>query len=185
MPSASYYSSSRRHRRSAPRNPGRLHLSANAARPRRLHRHRPLRGCFDRRAPVGRTRETLKAGLPRALIPIYGITFLDILGFTILIPLLPFLAKRFGAADVVAGSLNTTVSSPFWGALSDRFGRKAALLGSQIASLAGYLLLAFADGIPILYVSRTIEGFGGGNSASPIRTSRTSRRRTSGRGPKP
>jgi DHA1 family tetracycline resistance protein-like MFS transporter len=107
--------------------------------------------------------------LPRALIPIYGITFLDILGFTILIPLLPFLAKRFGAPDVVAGSLITTtalfatLSSPLWGALSDRYGRKPALLGSQVASFIGYLLLAFADGIPLLFVSRVVEGLGGGN----------------------
>jgi MFS family permease len=107
--------------------------------------------------------------LPRSLIPIYGITFLDILGFTILIPLLPFVAKRFGAPDAVAGALITTtaicatLSSPLWGRASDRFGRKRALLGSQAASFAAYLLLAFANGIPLLFLSRAIEGFGGGN----------------------
>ncbi len=69
----------------------------------------------------------------------------------------------------MAGSLITTtalcatLSSPFWGALSDRLGRKTALLGSQVASFAGYLLLAFANGIPLLFASRAIEGFGGGN----------------------
>jgi len=103
------------------------------------------------------------------LIPIYGITFLDILGFTILIPLLPFLAKRFGAADVVVGSLIATtavcatLSSPFWGALSDRYGRKRALLGSQAASFVGYLLLASAGSLPLVFISRIIEGLGGGN----------------------
>jgi MFS family permease len=103
------------------------------------------------------------------LIPIYGITFLDIVGFTILIPLLPFVAKRFGAPDVVAGALVTTtalcatLSSPLWGTLSDRLGRKRALLGSQAASLAAYLLLAVAGGIPALFLSRAVEGLGGGN----------------------
>ena len=107
--------------------------------------------------------------MPRALIPIYGITFLDILGFTILIPLLPFLAKRFGAADVVVGSLIATtavfatLSSPLWGALSDRYGRKRALLGSQAASFVGYLLLASAGSLPLVFISRIIEGLGGGN----------------------
>jgi DHA1 family tetracycline resistance protein-like MFS transporter len=102
-------------------------------------------------------------------VPIYGITFLDILGFTILIPLLPFVAKRFGAPDVVAGALVATtavcatLASPLWGAISDRFGRKRALLGSQCASFVAYLLIAFAGGVPILFLSRAIEGLGGGN----------------------
>ena len=103
------------------------------------------------------------------MIPIYGITFLDIVGFTILIPLLPFVAKRFGASDFVAGALITTtalcatLSSPLWGTLSDRLGRKRALLGSQVASFGAYVLLAFAGGIPVLFLSRAIEGLGGGN----------------------
>ncbi len=103
------------------------------------------------------------------MIPIYGITFLDILGFTILIPLLPFVSRRFGAPDAVAGALIATtavcatLSSPVWGSLSDRFGRKRVLLGSQLFSLAGYLLLAFAGDVPWLFLSRAIEGFGGGN----------------------
>ncbi len=102
-------------------------------------------------------------------MPIYGITFLDILGFTILIPLLPFVAKRFGAPDVVAGALVATtaacatLASPAWGAIGDRFGRKRALLGSQCASFVAYLMIAFAGGIPLLFLSRAIEGLGGGN----------------------
>ncbi len=102
-------------------------------------------------------------------MPIYGITFLDILGFTILIPLLPFVAKHFGAPDVVAGALLATTAvcatfaSPLWGAISDRFGRKRALLGSQCAAFVAYLLIAFAGGIPLLFLSRAIEGLGGGN----------------------
>jgi predicted MFS family arabinose efflux permease len=83
--------------------------------------------------------------------------------------LLPFVVRRFGAPDAVAGALIATtavcatLSSPLWGALSDRVGRKRALLGSQVCSLTGYLLIALAHGLPLLFASRVIEGFGGGN----------------------
>lgn len=103
------------------------------------------------------------------MIPIYGITFLDILSFTILIPLLPLFAKRFGASDAMAGSLIgitavcATISSPLWGMLSDRHGRKSALLGSQAFSFIGYLLLASAGALPLVFISRIVEGLGGGN----------------------
>ncbi len=56
-----------------------------------------------------------------------------------------------------------TLASPLWGTISDRFGRKPALLGSQVASFVAYLLLAAAGGIPLVFVSRAIEGLGGGN----------------------
>jgi len=77
--------------------------------------------------------------------------------------------KRFGAPDAVAGTLITvaavcaTISSPLWGGLSDRVGRKRALLGSQAASLAGYVLIAFAPNLGTLFASRIVEGLGGGN----------------------
>jgi DHA1 family tetracycline resistance protein-like MFS transporter len=108
--------------------------------------------------------------LPRAVIPLYGITFLDVLGFTILIPLLPYIAAKYGTADVVTGTLLTTtaacatLSSPLWGALSDRFGRRTALLGSQAFSFVGYLMLAFAGGLGTVFASRVIEGLGGGSA---------------------
>jgi predicted MFS family arabinose efflux permease len=82
---------------------------------------------------------------------------------------LPFVAKRFGAPDAVVGALIAvtavcaTLSSPLWGAIGDRYGRKRALIRSQLASFAGYFLIAFADGIPVLFLSRAIEGLGGGN----------------------
>ena len=56
-----------------------------------------------------------------------------------------------------------TLASPAWGAIGDRFGRKRALLGSQCASFVAYLMIAFAGGIPLLFLSRAIEGLGGGN----------------------
>ncbi len=79
------------------------------------------------------------------------------------------MARRFGASDATAGTLLTTtalfatLSSPLWGALSDRFGRKRALVGSQLLSCAGYVLLALSPGLELLFISRAVEGLGGGN----------------------
>ena len=104
-----------------------------------------------------------------ALLPIYGITLIDVLGYMIMIPLLPYYAQKFGASGVEVGALLATmavagaIAAPFWGALSDRIGRKPIVLISQVISLVGYLLLAWAPSLAMLYVARGIAGFGGGN----------------------
>ena len=77
--------------------------------------------------------------------------------------------KKFASADAVAGTLITvsalcaTLSSPFWGGLSDRAGRKRTLLASQVATFAGYVLLAIAGNLETLFASRIVAGLGGGN----------------------
>jgi MFS family permease len=107
--------------------------------------------------------------MTKALIPIYGITFIDVLGYTIMIPVLPYLAQRYAAPDIVVGVLMTTmavcstISAPVWGAMSDRFGRKQIVMTSQLFSLAGYLMLALANSLGIIFLSRAISGLGGGN----------------------
>jgi DHA1 family tetracycline resistance protein-like MFS transporter len=60
-------------------------------------------------------------------------------------------------------ALFASLSSPGWGYLSDRIGRKKVLLSSQGFTLAGYLLIAIAGSIPVLFVSRVVAGLGGGN----------------------
>ena len=103
------------------------------------------------------------------LLPILGITFIDILGFSILIPLLPFYVQHFGAPDVVVGwvfatySLCQLVAGPLWGNVSDRVGRKMVLIVSQIGSTIAWTMLAFAPSIPIVLLSRALKGFSGGN----------------------
>ncbi len=103
------------------------------------------------------------------LLPILGITFIDILGFSILIPLMPFYVKNFGASDFMVGavfgtfSLCQLVAGPLWGNLSDRIGRKMVLIVSQIGSTIAWALLAFAPSIPWVLFSRALEGFSGGN----------------------
>jgi DHA1 family tetracycline resistance protein-like MFS transporter len=103
------------------------------------------------------------------LLPILGITFIDILGFSILIPLMPYFVKHFGAPDIVVGGLFATfalcqfIGGPVWGNVSDRIGRKAVLIVSQIGATIGWTMLAFAPNIGIVFLARIIEGFSGGN----------------------
>jgi len=103
------------------------------------------------------------------LLPILGITFIDILGFSILLPLMPYFVKHFGAPDIVVGALFATfafcqfVGGPFWGNVSDRIGRKAVLIVSQVGATIGWTMLAFAPNIGIVFLARIIEGFSGGN----------------------
>jgi DHA1 family tetracycline resistance protein-like MFS transporter len=103
------------------------------------------------------------------LLPILGITFIDILGFSILIPLMPYFVKHFGAPDIVVGGLFATfalcqfVGGPVWGNVSDRIGRKAVLIVSQIGATIGWTMLAFAPTIGWVFVARIVEGFSGGN----------------------
>ena len=117
--------------------------------------------------PAGRTSDT--RAMIAALIPIYGITLVDVFGYMIMIPLLPSLAQKYGASGVEVGALlatmaiASTVAAPFWGALSDRAGRKPIVLISQFVSLGGYIALAFAPSLAALFIARGIAGIGGGN----------------------
>lgn len=105
----------------------------------------------------------------RALIPIYSISLIDVFGYMVMIPLLPYLAQKFGASGVVVGALlavmavASTVAGPFWGALSDKLGRKPITMISQVISLIGYLLIAWAPTLGLLFVARAVAGIGGGN----------------------
>ncbi|HTJ25682.1 MAG TPA: MFS transporter [Candidatus Limnocylindria bacterium] len=103
------------------------------------------------------------------LLPILGITFIDILGFSIMLPLMPFFVKHFGEPDVVVGGVFATyslcqlIAGPLWGNVSDRIGRKAVLIVSQVGSTIAWGLLGFAQSIVWVFVARALEGFSGGN----------------------
>ena len=105
----------------------------------------------------------------RRLFPILGITFIDILGFSMLIPLLPYFVTHFNASPVVVGVLFSTfsfcqlVAGPIWGNLSDRIGRKGVLIISQVGSTIGWAMLGAATSIPFVFAARILEGFSGGN----------------------
>jgi MFS transporter, DHA1 family, tetracycline resistance protein len=114
----------------------------------------------------------------RKLLPILGITFIDIVGFSMLIPILPYFVTHFGASAFVVGVLFATfsfcqfVSAPLWGNVSDQIGRKAVLIISQIGATIGWATMAFvpnlalALGVPaiaVIFVARILEGVSGGN----------------------
>jgi DHA1 family tetracycline resistance protein-like MFS transporter len=103
------------------------------------------------------------------LTPLWIAVFIDILGFSILIPFLPFFSQEFDAPPWQVGLLLSTnalfgfFSGPIWGALSDVKGRKSMLLLSQLGTLAGFLMLAFSNSLAMLFVSRIVDGIFGGN----------------------
>ncbi|MBM4356709.1 MAG: MFS transporter [Deltaproteobacteria bacterium] len=103
------------------------------------------------------------------LLPIFLIVFVDVLGLTLVLPLLPFYALHFGASPFVVGCLAATfavcqlVSGPVLGRISDQVGRKPTLLASQVGTLIGFLILGFAQSLPMLFLSRIIDGSTAGN----------------------
>lgn len=103
------------------------------------------------------------------LIPIFLIVLVDILGMTLIMPLLPFYAEHYGATPVVVGFLVSSyaacqlVSGPIIGRLSDRMGRKPLLIVSQIGTFIGFLILAASNSLPLIFLSRIIDGCTAGN----------------------
>jgi len=94
--------------------------------------------------------------------------FVDMLGLIIIYPLLPFYATRLGAnaamvgALVAAFSVAQLVSAPAWGWMSDNHGRRPAILIGLLISAFAYVIFAFAGSLWLLFLSRIIQGFGGG-----------------------
>lgn len=94
---------------------------------------------------------------------------MDVLGLTMLMPMLPFYAKSLGASEIEVGMLIAVyalcqlVAGPPLGKLSDRFGRKPVLLASQFGTLIGFLLLGFAGSLWMAFLSRIIDGITAGN----------------------
>ena len=103
------------------------------------------------------------------LSTVFVIVFIDMLGFGLILPLLPYYADTFGASASVIGFLVASfaaaqfIGSPLLGRLSDRYGRKPILLLSILGTSLGFLLLGFADSLLILFAGRILDGLTGGN----------------------
>jgi DHA1 family tetracycline resistance protein-like MFS transporter len=105
----------------------------------------------------------------KRLFNIFLIVFIDLLGFGIILPLLPFYAEEFGASPATIGLLVAVypamqmIGAPILGRLSDRYGRRPVLLVSILGSAIGYLMLGFADSLLLIFLSRVVDGLTGGN----------------------
>jgi len=105
----------------------------------------------------------------KPLFTIFLIVFVDLLGFGIVLPLLPYIAEKYQASPFTIGILGATyslfqlIAGPLLGRLSDRYGRKKLLAISQVGSAIGYLILGMANSLPLLFLARIIDGITGGN----------------------
>ena len=94
--------------------------------------------------------------------------FIDMIGVLMIIPLLPFYALDLGANGAMVGLLVSSfsvaqlLSAPIWGKFSDRFGRRPALIVGLTASAIAYVVFAFSTSLWMLFLSRIIQGAGGG-----------------------
>jgi multidrug resistance protein len=107
--------------------------------------------------------------VPRPLIVIFLTVFVNLVGFGIIIPLLPFYAQTFGASPLIIGllfasfSLSQLLATPALGVLSDRWGRRPVLIFSLLGTVVSFAMLAVANSLFMLFVARIIDGLSGGN----------------------
>ncbi len=107
--------------------------------------------------------------MSRPLLVIFLTIFVNLVGFGIIIPLLPFYARTFGASPIVIGflfasfSLAQLIASPLLGDLSDRWGRRPVLILSLLGTVISFVMLAVAQSLVLLFAARIVDGLSGGN----------------------
>ncbi|HEX2210533.1 MAG TPA: MFS transporter [Longimicrobium sp.] len=127
---------------------------------------RAFRSAADR-PRLARTEPTARGRSPLAVV--FVTVFLDLVGFGIVIPLLPLYAERFGAGPVAAAwllaiySLMQFLFAPWWGRLSDRIGRRPVLLVGIAGAALSYLGFGLAGSLVWLFVARAVNGVMGAN----------------------
>ena len=105
----------------------------------------------------------------KPLFSIILVVFIDLLGFSLILPLLPYYAETFKANAFVTGLLVASyavaqlIGAPLLGRLSDRYGRRPILLASIFGTFLGFILLGFANTLWMLFAARIIDGITGGN----------------------
>src|SRR5207302_7466427 len=115
-------------------------------------------GPFDRSSAV------------RRLAVLMAVAFIDMIGLMMVLPLLPLYAKSLNASPTMVGvlvasfSIAQLASSPIWGRVSDRYGRRPVLLVGLTASAIAYVVFGFASALWLLFVSRSVQGLGGGTT---------------------
>jgi MFS family permease len=102
------------------------------------------------------------------LLVLFVTAFVDMVGLTMILPLLPFYATQFGASATLVGVLISAFSiaqlavAPVWGRFSDRYGRRPAILVGLVVTAIAYLIFAAAGSVLALLLSRVVQGIGGG-----------------------
>ena len=105
----------------------------------------------------------------QSLLPLFSVVFVDMLGFGLILPLLPYIASNWGASPAIIGFIGAAyplgqfIGAPLVGRFSDRFGRKPLLLFSIGGTFLSLLMLGFAHSIPLILISRFLDGLTGGN----------------------
>jgi len=105
----------------------------------------------------------------KRLFSILLVVFIDLLGFSLILPLLPYYAETFNASEFVTGlliasyALMQLIGAPILGRFSDRYGRRPVLLVSVFGTFIGFLLLGFANTLWMLFAARILDGITGGN----------------------
>ena len=108
----------------------------------------------------------------KAFTIIFLTVFIDLLGFGLVIPILPTYAKELGASNIEVGFLAGIFSimnfffTPFLGSYSDRVGRRPIILLSIMANVIGYLIFGFAGNLTLFMLSRIVNGIGSSNIAA-------------------
>ena len=127
----------------------------------------------------------------KKILPVFVIVLVDLLGLTVIIPILPLYSVRFGADPLLYGLLGASyplmqfIAAPLLGRLSDRVGRKPVLIISQLGTLAGFIILGFASALWMLFLARIVDGISGANISTAqavITDSTTEKNRTQGLG---
>jgi MFS family permease len=106
----------------------------------------------------------------RRLTVLIATSLVDMIGFAIVLPLLPFYALKLNASPaeigfiIAAFSAAPILSAPLWGRVSDNYGRRPALLIGLMASAVAYVVFGLADSVWLLFASRIVQGAGGGTT---------------------
>src|SRR5512146_1714327 len=102
------------------------------------------------------------------LLVLFVTAFVDMVGLTMILPLLPYYATQLGGSASVVGILISAfavaqlAAAPWWGRFSDRYGRRPAIIAGLVITAVAYAVFAFAGSVTALLLSRVVQGLGGG-----------------------